>query len=128
MQLPEESQEPETSDALQESATSEESEAETKESVIQNSPVLRFADEDVKARILLEAEWRSHKITYRRVKRVNELVVDGRVYDEYTALVEIAHTLCGCVDGHTIEAGYDGKVYSFITVDGEIIAKKVRLF
>lgn len=98
------------------------------ETVRVDTPMLRFADEDVKARVLLEAEAVGHKIVYRRVKRVNELVIDGRVYDEYVALAEFAHTLKACIDGHTVEAGMESSGQSFIVVDGQIVAKKLRLF
>ena len=96
--------------------------------VPQDTPMLRFADEEVKARTLLEAEAAGHKIVYRRVKRVNELVIDGKVYDEYVALLEFAHTLKACVDGHTIEAGIASSGQSFIVVDGQIITQKLRFF
>ena len=86
------------------------------------------ADEEVKARTLLEAEAAGHKIVYRRVKRVNELVIDGKVYDEYVALLEFAHTLKACVDGHTIEAGIANSGQSFIVDDGQIITQKLRFF
>lgn len=92
----------------------------------ENSPVLRMADMDTKAKILLETEKDGFVITYRRVKRVNELVINGSVYDEYEALLENAHVLVGVVGGRTIEAGFDG-FRSYIKIDGEIIAKKVRL-
>jgi hypothetical protein len=93
---------------------------------VQNSAILRMADMDAKAKILLEAEKDGLVITYRRVKRVNELVINGNVYDEYEALVENVHALVGVVGGRTVEAGHDG-FRSYIKVDDEIIAKKVRL-
>lgn len=101
-------------------------ETETCEEAVQNSAILRMADMDVKAKILLEAEKDGLVITYRRVKRVNELVINGNVYDEYEALIENAHVLVGVVGGRTIEAGFDG-FRSYIKVDDELIAKKVRL-
>lgn len=105
----------------------EEAVYETNEEIAcENSPVLRMADMDTKAKILLETEKDGFVITYRRVKRVNELVINGSVYDEYEALIENAHVLVGVVGGRTIEAGFDG-FRSFIKIDGEIIAKKVRL-
>jgi hypothetical protein len=96
------------------------------ENEIQNSAILRMADMDVKAKILLQTEKDGFVITYRRVKRVNELVVNGSVYDEYEALIENHHILSGVISGRTIEAGYDG-FNSYIKIDGEIIAKKIRL-
>ena len=115
-------------DEILEPAVPVDPETETETPVLQDSPMLRFADEEAKARILLEAEAGGHKIIYRRVKRANELVIDRRVYDEHIALVEAAHTLRACIAGHTIEAGYDGVLHSFIVVDGQTIAKKVRVF
>ena len=76
--------------------------------------------------MLLEAEKDGFVITYRRVKKVNELVINNVVYDEYEAIIESAHNLCAVVSNRTIEAGYDG-LRSYIKVDGEIIAKKLRL-
>lgn len=106
---------PETADA-----------AETQEA-LSNSEVIRTADKNVKAKILLETNALDHSITYRRIKRVNELVIDGNVYDEFNALVEVAHSLNAKIDGHLIEAGYDGKFHSYVKVDGQMVAKKLRL-
>ncbi len=98
------------------------------ENIAFNSGVIRIADTDVKARILLEAQALGHTITYRRVKRVNELVIDGNVYDEIEALIETAHTLNAQIDGHLIEVGYDGSIRSYLKVDGQMTAKKIRLY
>jgi len=89
---------------------------------------LRRADQDVKFRILLEAEYAGHKVVYRRVKRVNELVIDGYVYDEMEMLVEPAHTLSARIDGQIFEVGYDGRSYSYFRVDGMEQAKKIRWY
>lgn len=94
----------------------------------ENPHPIRRAEEDVKSRVLLECEYEGHHISYRRVKRVNELVIDNHVYDEIEMLIETAHTLEADIDGHNIQAGYDGKLFSFINVDGTRIAKKIRLF
>jgi hypothetical protein len=92
-----------------------------------NSNVLRMA-EDIKSRVLIEAESNGMHIIYRRVKRTNELVINGCVYDEYEALAEFAHTLTANVNGHKIEAIYDGAYNVKIVVDSEIVAKKMRIF
>ena len=96
-------------------------------SVPQNLEILRMADPDVKSRTLLEAETFGHRIVYRRVKTTNELVIDGRVYDEYIALIEVPHNLVAEIDGHTFEAGMMNPFWSYIKADGEILIKKVRL-
>ncbi len=101
--------------------------AEAQES-LQDSTVIRTAATDVKARILLEAEELGHTIIYRRVKRVNELVVDGNVYDEIEALIEVAHTLKAQINEHIIEVGFDGKAYSFLKIDGQLVTRKLRLY
>ena len=83
---------------------------------------------DVKHRVLMEGNYGGHRVVYRRVKRVNELVIDGYVYDEYEALAEMAHCLTARIDVHTIEVGFDGISSSYFRVDGQMKAKKVRLF
>lgn len=93
----------------------------------ENSPILRSGYLDEKCRVLLETEKDGLYITYRRVKKTNELVINNNVYDEYTALVEMPHTLTATFAGHKIEAGCDTASRSFITIDGEIVAKKLRL-
>ncbi len=94
---------------------------------VYNSSPYRSADTDAKAKILLEAEWSGHRICYRRIKRVNELVIDGWVYDDVELLVETAHSLNAIVDGHRFQVGFDGFAHSYIRVDGVEIAKKLRL-
>ena len=93
----------------------------------QNSKVMRMADTDVKSKTFLEAEKFGHVIVYRRVKTTNELVVDGRVYDEYVALVEAPHNLVAEIDGHIFEAGMMNPAWSYIKADGEMLTKKIRL-
>ena len=90
-----------------------------------NSPILRKADFSVKSRILLECSFSNHTIIYRRVKRVNELIIDGNVYDEYSAVAEFDHSLVAEVDGHKFIAGLKNSK-SFIVVDGMILRQKIR--
>lgn len=97
------------------------------EYVYPDTPILRMADLDVKARVLLEAQAAGHYIVYRRVKKVNELVIDGRVYGEYEALVEMPHNLIAVIDGKTIEAGCGADSKMYINIDGETVANKLRL-
>ncbi len=96
------------------------------DNIPENSTVLRPDHLDDKCKILLEVETDSLHITYRRVKKVNELVINGNVYDEYVALIEGVHTLSATFASHKIEAGFDG-YRSFIKIDGETVAKKLRL-
>lgn len=92
-----------------------------------DSKILRRADGTVKCRILLETRVGDYQICYRRVKSVNELVINGMVYDEKKGIVEYAHTLSAVVDGHWIEVGYDGEAYSYIRFDEQEVARKLRL-
>ena len=88
---------------------------------------LRRADSSVKSKTLLEATVEGYRICYRRVKRVNELVINGTVYDEKKGIIEFAHNLSAIIDGHRIEAGYDEDGYSYIILDGMRIAEKRRI-
>lgn len=93
----------------------------------ENTPILRMADTDVKSRTLLEAEKNGYHIVYRRVKKTNELIVNGRVYDKYEALMEQPHTLLAYIDGHKIEVTYDALSRMYIIFDSEVLVKKMRL-
>ncbi len=88
---------------------------------------IRHADMAVKSRVLLETDANGKHICYRRVKRVNELVIDGYVYDEIEALVEPPHELVACVDGHTYCAGTNHNSRAYINVDGENVKSKMRI-
>ncbi len=112
---------------VEETAEQEQGVDENGEEIAENSSVLRLADTDVKSRTLVEGEYEGYHIEVRRVKRTNELVVDGKVYDEYEALAELAHTLRATIGGKRIEAGFDGTAKMFIYVDGKLVAKKTRL-
>ena len=92
-----------------------------------DSTPLRAADMTVKSRTLLASDVLGHSVVYRRVKKTNELVIDGKVYDEYVALMEFPHTLVAVIDGHVIQAGCDNSSRIFISLDGNILAKKLRI-
>lgn len=92
-----------------------------------NSPILRPADMEAKSRVLLDAEVYNYTIIYRRVKKTNELVINGNVYAEYIATAEFPHELSATVDGHRISCGMEMNSHSFIRVDGETIKRKLRL-
>ncbi len=92
----------------------------------QTDTPLRVAVKDVKCRILLEKAVGTYRICYRRVGKTNELVVNGMVYDEMTATLEGEHELAAVVDGHNILVGLDNTNHSYVTFDGETVAKKIR--
>lgn len=92
-----------------------------------SSPIRRIGEEE-KCRILLETEYCGRRIVYRRVKRMNQLVINDYIYDEIELLIEPAHSLYANLDGHKYEVGFDGAAKSYFKVDGEIVAKKMRLY
>ena len=92
-----------------------------------DTPALRSADRSVKCRIFLEKQIGQYHICYRRVKKTNELVINGYVYDEYVALIEFEHALYAMVDGHRFEVGFDAESYSYIKFDGRNLVRKMRL-
>ena len=93
-----------------------------------DTPALRRADPDVKSRTLVSAEIPGYRIEFRRVKKTNELLVNGYVYAEHVAAVEFGHTLSATVGGHTVLAAFDGVVTCSIAVDGQVIAAKKRWY
>lgn len=84
------------------------------------------AAQEVKCKVFLEHEAEGHKITYRRVKRVNELVIDGYVYSDVEMLLEVPHELCARIDGHLFVAGMKSNHMMYISVDGNVVKKKIR--
>ncbi|MBR2340388.1 MAG: hypothetical protein IKA74_06110 [Clostridia bacterium] len=88
---------------------------------------LRVADFGVKSRIFLQADSYGMIICYRRVKKTNELVINNYVYDDTTGFIETDHSLNAIVKGHIISVGLSNQ-RSFISVDGIIIATKIRWF
>lgn len=92
-----------------------------------STPIRRIGEEE-KCRILLETEHCGRRIVYRRIKRMNQLVINDYIYDEIELLVEPAHSLYATLDGHKYEVGFDGAARSFCKVDGQIVAKKLRLY
>lgn len=93
-----------------------------------NTKPLRYAEKGGKPKVLAEAQAESYRICYRRIGAVNELVVNGRVYDEKRGIFEFAHSLCAYLDGHLIEVGYDIYNYSYIKFDGTTLEYKKRLY
>lgn len=93
-----------------------------------DTPILRNADEGKRGRILLSASVQEFCIVYRRVRFVNELVVNGKVYDERKAVMETSHNLFASIGGHIIEAGFDSDSSgSYIRFDDQTIAEKQRV-
>lgn len=92
-----------------------------------DTPALRRADLEVKSRVFLEVDVQGHHICYRRVKKVNELVIDGYVYDDVEMLIESAHALNARINGHIFQVGFDGMTKCYLKVDGVEVESKMRL-
>ena len=115
-----------SSDYKKRENTKQAKKAKHRASGVDDNPIGR-ANNSVKAKILLQARAEGYEICYRRVKSVNELVINGIVYDEKRGVIEFAHNLSAVVDGHTIEAGISEDSYSYIMFDGRCLANKYRL-
>ena len=122
--LPEE--DPESVSSV-ESSEQETEEEERLMAVARTSPAFRAVDWNQKGKIRVQAEAIGHKIYFRRVKRINELIVDDQVYADIELLIEPAHSVEAMIDGHDVQAGYDGAITCYIKIDGKIVAKKRQL-
>ena len=119
---------------------------------LENSAPLRWADPELKHRVLLEAECQGMRICYRRVKQpvdghwqvkrnglnwranyikskmLNELVINGYVYAEVEMVIGPSHELTAVFNGHKVVAGFNSlTAKSYILVDDQKVAEKVRL-
>ena len=78
-----------------------------------------------KVRVYVETAWNGHQIQYRRVGKIEELVVDGQVYAEMPrARVNGAH-MTATVAGMQLEAGAMGGS-NIVTVNGKVVATTIR--
>lgn len=117
----------EIEDVMGESEVPEYEVQENEVQIVDSSP-LHIADMTAKSKILLETVENGHCIVYRRVKRTNELVIDGYVYDEVEMLIEPAHILRARLDGVEYGVGFDGICHSYFSLNGEKKVKKIRLW
>ncbi len=81
-----------------------------------------------KSRVLVSATYGTHEIEARRSYGLTELVVDGWVYARQEGVMESAYTISAQVDGHTVATSMSALGSQTIEVDGEVIAKKQRLY
>ena len=57
-----------------------------------------------------------------------ELIVDGKVYGREEGVAESGYTISARVGGHAIETEFTPGGKQLLRVDGQVIAKKQRLF
>lgn len=80
-----------------------------------------------KHRTLLTAAYGSHEIEVRRSHGLTELIVDGKVYGRQEGVIEIGYTISARIGGHTVETEFTPNSMQLLRVDGQIVAKKLRL-
>ena len=94
----------------------------------QTTAPLRMAETDIKHRVFLETEIKGIHICYRRVKSVDQLVINGYIYAEFKPkFIETGHELAAFYQGAHIAVGCDGQ-NSFLSVNGTVILQKRRLY
>lgn len=79
-----------------------------------------------KYRVLVKALYGVHEIEARRSYGLTELVIDGKVYGVQEGVIEMPYTISAQVGGHEIATSLVG-TFQTISVDGAVIAKKLRL-
>lgn len=84
--------------------------------------------EERKHRVLVEAQYGGRTIEVRRSYGLTELVIDGRLYGTWEGVAEHSYDIVARVDGHEIATRFLPTGKQTIEVDGEVIAKKQRLF
>ena len=94
---------------------------------VPNTPALGQPT-DKKHRVLLSAVYGSHEIEVRRSYGLTELIVDGKVYGREEGVVESGYAISARVGGHAIETEFTPGGKQILRVDGQVIAKKQRLF
>ena len=95
---------------------------------LENSVHIRWADPEVKHRVLVEAEVQGLRICYRNVKSVLELVINGYVYAETKMIIIVGHEQSAVFNGHLVTVGFNPtNSNSYICVDGQQVAKKFTM-
>lgn len=81
-----------------------------------------------KHRTLLTAAYGSHEIEVRRSYGLTELIVDGRVYGRQEGVVETGYTIPRPGERSRCGNGVHSHRQAAAAVDGQVIARKQRLF
>ena len=93
-----------------------------------NTPCLGEPQSERKHRLIVQAQHGGRTIEVRRSYGLTELVIDGRLYGIWEGVSERAYEIVARVDGHEIASRFLPTGKQTIEVDGEVIAKKQRLF
>ena len=93
-----------------------------------NTPCLGEPQSERKYRLIVQAQYGGRTIEVRRSYGLTELVIDGRLYGTWEGISERAYEIVARVDDHEIVSRFLPTGKQTIEVDGEIIAKKQRLF
>jgi len=84
--------------------------------------------EERKYRLIVQAMHGGRTIEVRRSYGLTELVIDGRLYGKWEGVSESSYEIVARVDGPEIATRFLPTGKQTIEVDGEIIAKKQRLY
>ncbi len=88
---------------------------------------LGMPQEERKYRVIVEAMHGSRTIQVRRSYGLTELVIDGRLYGKREGVMEMPYKISARVDGHEIATTLEPTNLQTIQVDGQVIAKKIRI-
>lgn len=92
-----------------------------------DTAALHAVDYAAKGKIIMIYDIAGYTVGYRRVGRINELIINKMVYDTLdTGAYEQPHELCAYVDGHEFVVGTGADAQAFIRFDGEVVRKKQR--
>ena len=92
-----------------------------------NTPVLHAADYAAKSKIIMIYDIEGYTVCYRRVGRINELIINKMVYDTVdSGAFDQPHELYACVDGHEFAVGTGADAQAYICFDGAVVRKRAR--
>lgn len=96
--------------------------------MVPDTKCLGEPQQERKYRLIVQAQHGGRTIEVRRSYGLTELVIDGRLYGTWEGIRERAYEITARVDGHDIVSRFLPTGKQTIEVDGEVIAKKQRLF
>ena len=92
-----------------------------------DTPSQGLPRQDQKYRVLVRADWNGYHIEVRRSQGLTELVINGQLYGTWQGAVETAYEISARLDGHVFATCLTGR-FQTIEVDGQVIARKMRLY
>ena len=91
----------------------------------ESMPALRMAGTEEKIKVYLETDAYNHHIVYRKYGKIEELVIDDRVYAECgPSGLKMGHEMSAKLEGHIYTAGMFNQNY--INIDGVNVKSSIR--